>query len=198
MINECAIYDFETLATTPNAAVTSMALLSFSESRYLTNPYTFDELVSNSSYIKFDVGEQVELLFRDVDKNTVLWWSKQPKETRKQIQPCDDDVSVSELYDFLLKKADCRNNKKVYTRGLNFDSVIMDSVLKATGKVTPFHWGNMRDTKSMIDGMAWGTQLKNDFIPPGLKDFEKHNPRHDIAMDVMRMQYIAKTIFGDD
>lgn len=197
MINECAIYDFETLAQTPNAVVTSMALLSFSESRYLEDPYTFDELVSLSSYIKFDVSEQVKTYKRYVDQDTVMWWSKQSKEARKQILPSDKDVSIDALYDFLLKKGNCSDNKKVYTRGLNFDSVIMDSVLLACGKTTPFHWGNMRDTKSMIDGLAFGSGLKNTFVPPTITTFEQHNPQHDVAMDVMRMQFLVRSMYGD-
>lgn len=196
MINECAIYDFETLAQTGNAVVTSMGLLSFSESRYVENPYTFDELVSLSRYIKFDVSEQVKTYNRHVDQDTVMWWSKQSKEARKQILPSDKDVSIVALYEFLLKNGNCADNKKVYTRGLNFDSIIMDSVLRDCNQVTPFHWGNMRDTKSMIDGLAYGSNLKNTFIPPGITTFEQHNPQHDVAMDVMRMQFLVRSMLG--
>ena len=47
----------------------------------------------------------------------------------------------------------------------------------------------------MIEGMSFGMKLDNGFTPSGLENqFIKHDPRHDIAMDVMRMQLLAQAI----
>jgi len=57
------------------------------------------------------------------------------------------------------------------------------------------HWRIIRDTRSMIEGMSYGMDIKNDFMPSALESkFVKHDPRHDIVMDVMRMQLLARAI----
>jgi hypothetical protein len=47
----------------------------------------------------------------------------------------------------------------------------------------------------MIEGMSWGTDMDNGYIPEGLAaKFIAHDPRHDIVMDVMRMQELARAL----
>ena len=195
-MNECVIYDFETLSQDQrNGVVSSFALLNFSESRYIDNPYTYEELVDACKYIKFDVEEQITVYRRRIDKATVDWWHEQGPEARKQIKPSDEDVSISKLYDFLVGNIDLKNHKKAYTRGNTFDPVFLQSVLASCGKIDPMHWRTIRDTRSMIEGMAYGIAIDNGFEIKELKDkFVKHNPCHDIAMDVMRMQTLAQVL----
>ena len=200
MMNECCIFDFETLSNKPNnGVVTSFALLPFSESRYVSNPYTYDELLANCKYIKFDVEEQVKVYGRKMTKDTIDWWNEQGAEAKKQITPSADDVSISKLYDFIIESVDCKNLKKHYTRGNTFDPIFLESVLASCGKENPMHWRTVRDTRSMIEGMSFGMNVDNDFMPGDLeKRFVKHDPRHDIAMDVMRMQMLAQAILNYD
>ena len=48
----------------------------------------------------------------------------------------------------------------------------------------------------MLDGMCWGSSLDNKFIPKEYEEkFVHHDPRHDIVMDVMRMQTVARYIY---
>ena len=59
----------------------------------------------------------------------------------------------------------------------------------------PYPWWIIRDTRSMLDGMLWGSGIDNKFIPDGLEEkFVHHDPRHDIVMDVMRMQTVASAL----
>lgn len=195
-MNECVIYDFETLSNKPlNGVVTSFALLSFSEKRYIENPYSYEELLDSCKYIKFDVMEQINVFGRKTEKSTVEWWASQSKEAQKQIRPSSNDRSISELYQFLLDNIDLKNHKKAFTRGNTFDPIFMDSVLASCGKVNPMHWGTIRDTRSMIEGMAFGLDIDNGFMINQHKDkFVKHDPCHDIVMDVLRMQMLANSI----
>lgn len=195
-MNECVIYDFETLSQDQQrGVVTSLALLSFTETRYVSDPYTYDELLANCKYIKFDVEEQVKSFKRTITKETVDWWAAQGAEARKQIAPSKDDVSIRELYKFLCDNIDLKNHKKAYTRGNTFDPIFLDSLLKQCNASNPMHWRTIRDTRSMIEGMAFGMELDNGFTPAELKDiFVKHDPCHDIAMDVIRMQLLAQAI----
>jgi len=195
-MNECVIYDFETLSQDPQrGVVTSFALLSFSEKRYISNPYTYEQLVESCAYIKFDVEEQIRTYKRKIDKDTIDWWAAQGAEAKKQITPLDTDVSIRDLYKFLCDNIDLKNHKKAYTRGNTFDPIFLDSLLKQSSVTNPMHWGSIRDTRSMIEGMSFGMDLDNGFMPGDLeKKFVKHNPCHDIAMDVMRMQLLAQAI----
>jgi hypothetical protein len=71
----------------------------------------------------------------------------------------------------------------------------MDWLLKESNKVNPMHWGSIRDTRSFIDGLAYGSKLNNKFIPEGLQSkFVEHDPCHDIVMDVMRMQTLIQAV----
>jgi len=197
-MNECTIYDFETLGQDQqHSVVLSFAILSFSESRYVSNPYTYEELLANTKYIKFNVEEQVKVYKRTITKETLDWWAEQGKDAQEsQLKPSPNDKSISELYQFIVDNIDVANHEKAFTRGNTFDPIFLDSVLANCGKVNPMHWGSIRDTRSYIEGMSFGSGLKNSFVPSEelQAKFVKHDPRHDIVMDVMRMQTLAQAI----
>lgn len=194
------IFDFESLSSDPvRACALNMALLSFDEERLGSdNPYTYDELLDNVKYIKFDVAEQVKKYNREIQDSTLAWWSLQPKDAQKVLKPSSEDRSISELYDFLIENVDFKNLKMYYTRGNNFDPVIMSELLYVTGKHNPFvpFW-IVRDMRSLIQGMTYGHGIKNTFIPeiPGIEEkFVKHDCRHDVVMDIMRYQFLAQLL----
>lgn len=195
-MSECVIYDFETLSQDQcKGVVTSFAMLCFSEKRYTEDPYTYDELLNMCKYIKFDVEEQVKFYGRKVSKETIQWWSEQGEEAKKQIRPSKNDVSIDQLYEFISKNCDASKIKKSFTRGNTFDPIFLDFLMKDTSSPSPFHWRTVRDTRSTIEGMSFGMDLDNGFMPGDLvSKFVKHDPRHDIAMDVMRMQMLAQAI----
>lgn len=197
-LDDCTIFDFETLSNRPEDGVAlSMAMLNYSETRFTHMPYTYDELLNNCKFIKFDVESQVTTFGRKIKQDTLEWWGKQSKEAQKQLKPSTDDVSITELYDFFaLHKA--TNLKKVFSRRNTFDPVFITSLMEATGNPMPYAWWDVRDTISFIEGVSFGSGLKNNFIPEGLDEhFVAHDPRHDIAMDVMRMQTVVQAAFGE-
>lgn len=195
-MNDCVIYDFETLGQDQqNSVVISFAMLPFTEKRYIEDPYTYDELVSSCKYIKFDVEDQVTNFNRTINKETVEWWNSQGVEAKKQIRPSNEDVSIHALYEFIINNCECTKIKKSYTRGNTFDPMFLQYLMIQTGHQDPFHWRTVRDTRSMIEGMSFGMKLDNGFTPGELTSkFVKHDPCHDVAMDVMRMQLLAQAI----
>lgn len=195
-MNNCVIYDFETLGQDQRkSAVLSLALLSYDESRFTENEYSYDELLNNCKYIKFNVDEQANKYGRSVSKETIDWWLAQGDEARKQLAPSENDESIDTLHAFLMENIDFKTLKKAFTRGNTFDPIFLDSVLENCGTKNPMHWRIIRDTRSMIEGMSYGMNIKNDFMPSALEaKFVKHDPRHDIVMDVMRMQLLARAI----
>lgn len=197
MNNECVIYDFETLSQDQiNGVVLSFAMINYSEERFIKQPYTYQELVNSAKFIKFNVEEQVKVYKRKIDNATLEWWKEQPKEAQQsQLKPSSEDKSITELYSFFIDNADPSNIKKVYTRGNTFDPIFFEYIMKQVGKEDPYPWWTVRDTRSLIDGMTWGLDINNKFIPEGLEEnFVKHDPRHDVAMDVMRMQTLAQAL----
>ena len=195
-MNECVIYDFETLSQDPaRGVVISFAILVYSETRFASNAYTYEELLKDSKVIKFNVEEQVRTYKRTVSKDTINWWKDQNKEAQKQLAPSANDVSIDVTYDFLCANLDLGNIKKSFSRGNTFDPMFLDAILKDCGKVSPIHWASIRDTRSYIEGLSYGSTLKNSFVPEGLAEkFVHHDPRHDIVMDVMRMQTLIQAI----
>jgi|TARA_R110001592_G_scaffold12620_1_gene59750 hypothetical protein len=191
------IYDYETLSSVPaTAPILTMAIYRFEFDRFTSNPYTLDEIVSGSKMHKFDVKEQVQQYGRIIQEDTVKWWSEQDKEVRDaQLAPKDDDLSIRELPGIF--KAIYHKNDLAFTRGNTFDPIITDNILTALGVNPNFHpFYLVRDTRSMIDGMSYGSGLRDSFTPPDLEGVKlnKHDPRVDIALDILRMQSLARAI----
>ena len=191
------IFDFETLSTNRyNCVVVSLAALRFSEDNFTSeNGYLFDELVESANLIKFDVQDQVKNHNRVIDKKTLEWWNQQGPEAKKQLIPSDQDQSITELYDFFISiRGNTTFKSKVYTRGNNFDPIIFENIMDQLHKPHPYSFWELRDTRSIIEGLSWGSGLKNSFMPEGCDNFIHHDPVHDIVLDVMRMQTLVRAI----
>jgi len=193
------IYDFETLGTDPkNSVVLSVAALVYDEERLLNNPYTFEELLSETKEIKFSVADQVKNHRMRIDPNTMAWWKKQSDEARRVLEPSLDDKPLSDIVEFF-SGFNPGNMKKVYTRGNTFDPIFLGEIYKRLKVPDPFKWWCIRDTRSMIDGLAFGSGISDKFVPPEYKAiFIAHNAKHDIVIDVIRMQTLVQKLFGDD
>jgi hypothetical protein len=194
---KAVIYDYETLSSVPaEAPVVAMSIYNFDMDRFTSNPYTLEEIVDNAGFYKFEVSEQVQKLGRKIDQRTLDWWMEQDKAVRDaMIVPKPDDISVTKLSEIF--KSHYNKGDLVFTRGNTFDPIITDFMLKAMG-MNPnlHHFADIRDTRSYIDGMSYGSNLINSFTPPELegKPLNKHDPRVDIALDILRMQSLAKAI----
>lgn len=199
MSGDSVIYDFETLSTDRiKGIVTCIAGIRFSEDRYLSdNPYTFAELAESAQFMKFDVLSQAEHYGRQMSKSTIDWWRQQPKKVQEQlVEPSDSDVPLTEIKTFFDQLIGNHETvSKVYSRGNTFDPILVSYIFSDIGAEQPYPFWKDRDTRSMIEGLSYGADLKNSFMVPGLENqFIAHDPRHDIAMDVMRMQYILRLL----
>ena len=47
--------------------------------------------------------------------------------------------------------------------------------------------------RSLIEGMSYGSGIKNNFMPPTVNDHDVvlHDPRYDIALDVLRIATLS-------
>jgi hypothetical protein len=195
-LDDCMIFDFETLSNKPNTGVAlSLATLNYSEARFTSDmPYTYLDLVDRCHFIKFDVEGQVKAFGRKIQKDTLEWWGKQNAEAQKVLNPSKADQSITELYSFMVLNKPT-NLEKVFTRRNTFDPIFMSSLMECTGNPEPYECWLVKDTISYIEGMTYGSGLKNNFMPEGCEEhFVHHDPRHDIALDVMRMQSVIQAI----
>lgn len=190
------IYDFETLSNDAfNGVVLNIAAIKFDEKRFISKPYTFEELIDSAKYMKFNVEEQVRKYGRVIKQSTLDWWKEQGPQAQKQVRPSKDDVSISELYEFLSLEVQIQNCDKVYTRGNTFDPILVATIMQQIGREDPTRWWTVRDTRSLFEGMTYGHGIRSSFIPEGLEGvFMAHDAKHDVAMDVMRFQYLARLL----
>jgi len=199
-MDNAVIYDFETLSQrASDAALVSCAVMSFDMEVLKNNGYTYEELLSKTSYIKLNVQDQVKNWNRKIQQSTLDWWAKQDKEAISKIKPSKDDVPLVEFLDWFLDKTpDTKQVKYYFTRNNTFDPVIMESICFAMGQPIPYMWWKIRDTKSFIMGLAYELNIRDDFIPPDCEGkYVKHDPSHDIVLDVMRLQILLHSKFGE-
>ena len=192
------IYDFETLSQNAfNGVVLSVAGIEYDEKRFLENPYHYSELLDMCEYVKFDVKDQVKY-GRKVEKGSLDWWKKQSASAQKQLLPSENDVPIT-VFPKFLETLNIKRAKKVFTRGNAFDPVFTRSILDSLDIEDPTPWWALRDVRSYIDGFTFGTDINHDFIPKELVDeFVQHDPIHDVAMDVIRMQFLIRTMYGEE
>lgn len=190
------IYDFETLGQNPRSApVLSVAMIRFNPSRFLPNPYTMEEILRTAVYAKFDVKSQVEEFGSKIEQETLDWWKSQSKAAQQsQLAPKKDDLDIRELP--AIFEENLPEKAVVYTRGNTFDPIFLKNWTEKLKVAPVYPWWADRDTRSLIDGMAWGSGLNNKFIPEGIDESEYplHDPRVDIALDIMRIQSLAQAI----
>jgi len=193
------IYDIETLSQDQyRGVIVSMALLEFDLNRLkYGKPYTWEGLLEDVQLVKFDVESQVKKHGRHIAPDTLNWWKDQPPSAQKQLAPRKDDVSLSELYSWFISNVTGPVDV-AYTRSNTFDPVFIQFACEQFGDTMPHPWWVTRDTRSTIDGMAWGEDINNKFIPEGLEEkFIAHDPAHDIVMDVMRIQYLSRILVDE-
>ena len=193
------IYDFETLSTDVyRGVIVNIAGTQFDETRFKSNPYTFDELVDNTKLMKFDVEEQVKVYDRKIKPSSLEWWKKQDPEVKALLNPSDEDVSISELPNFMINELQTPIAKRVWSRGNTFDPMLVQFVFEQLGIEDPTPFWVIRDVRSYIEGFTYGTEIRNNFMPNDVTTFKAHNPIHDVAMDVYRLQFLVRTMYGED
>lgn len=197
------IFDFETLAATPDAAVVDMAILVFNN-----NPYkvpTFSELVSQGMRLKFNISSQKG--HRRFDPDTIEWWKTQSESARKNLVPLDTDIQVEEMFqkvvDFLHEKGFNKRTGQGWCRGLSFDFPIMYDIIRKQHNVhsmlglEPCNFWNQRDIRTAIEATLMIRGKTNVPLPNGVLDgFVKHDSIHDCAADVLQLLYAKRYAMG--
>lgn len=200
------IGDYETLSQDQFTCIAfNYAYFLFDWDRFTKNPYTAEELLDSIQVAKFDVSEQKKLGWK-TQKKTVEWWMSQEKEVKMQALPSEDDIT---LEDFKNKLNYYLNGIKVnnyWNRGCDFDPVIFKRMMIAADNEEIFeknlpYWSLM-DVRSFINGST-DFKYRNDFVPMEDEDkwnriFKKHNSKHDVMADILRLQIVTRLRNGLD
>lgn len=138
MTNELMV-DLETMAVTPNAVVLTLGAVKF-------NPY--GNGVSDSLYMRINIDDQ-DLLGREVDPNTLDWWSQQSPAVMEEAFSDQDRVPFAEAMDRFHKFAwGC---SAFWSHGATFDLVIIENIFRQLGKPIPWNFWQMRCSRTIFD-----------------------------------------------
>lgn len=200
--------DFETLATSPDAMLVSMAMVHFPDvgeeaewEKLFESGDVFNELVTkNSKYIKFELSSQKGL--RVANKETIDWWKKQGSEASIQLLKSDDDVTLEEalpiIVDFFKENFDSKTDL-LYSRGNAFDISMFENYLVQQNYVPfgLFKFWNARCVRTDIGSTLMSRKLDRCHVRKDiLKGFIEHNPIHDCCKDILMMYYAQQYTLG--
>ncbi len=130
--------DIETLATSNDAALVSIAAVRFD----LTTG-----IVGDSVYFKIDKQSCIDFGLR-VDADTVDWWMRQNKEVQEQFLTTEDRVELPQaLIDF---HTFFEIEDYVWGNGINFDCEILRTAYKVTDLPLPWNHFNERDVRTLV------------------------------------------------
>lgn len=198
-----AVADSETLGRWDDAIVLSFAAVIAD----LTKRRTLQELVDNHCiFIKLDAKEQ-ERLGRKKEQNVVEWWlgneKRNPSEEARRVSlyPTADDRSIFDL----------SSEISLQTKSLGIDPRTIDwcdrnlfdlrkaqHIIEVTcGQFSSEPW----DYHHVFDVVSWlrGVGVQDRYAgmkPWEIEGFVYHDPRHDAALDFLRIQWVLETHMG--
>lgn len=187
--------DSETLTRWDDAIILSVAAVT----EDITVPWSFQELVDRAWFAKLDATEQSKA-GRKADTHTKSWWGQQSEEAKRMsLYPSPDDLQMEQLYRSLdthledkPKELGVERKEIEYADRNLFDFRKLQHMFEVTmGKEVLWNYHNLRDFTTMLESLGdkrYGRIYPND-IPPRF-GFIYHDPRHDAALDWLRVQDI--------
>ena len=130
--------DIETLGTTPNSIIVSIAAVKFN----FKNDEMEEFLINCDAKSSKKYGMIAE-------KETLEWWAEQPKEVRSAwlSNSILIDDALEALNDFI--GTDWKN-VVWWCNGANFDYPLLEWTYKATGRPVPWKYWNLRDVRTVF------------------------------------------------
>lgn len=132
--------DIETLGTRPGAIVLSAAFVRFSDEAHMT--------------LNLSIPDQ-QALGLEQDESTLQWWRDQEAKTpgawaRATENPLPLAVALPYIATWL-NWARGTDNFQIWCHGATFDCPLMQEVYRRAGIELPWHWGAVRDTRTLYD-----------------------------------------------
>jgi hypothetical protein len=162
--------DLETMAVSPDAVVLTLGAVHF-------NPY--GNGYSDKLYLRFDLDDQ-DKLGREIDPNTLDWWSKQDPKVMEEAFSPDDRVPLVDAMDQFHKFAwGCT---AFWAHGSLFDIAILENLYRQLVRTPPWQYWQIRDTRTIFD-LGWDPDM-----PQASK--------HDALQDAIRQSVGVQNIYS--
>jgi len=131
--------DLETMAVSPDAVVLTLGAVHF-------NPY--GNGYSDKLYIRFNLDDQ-DKLGREIDPETISWWSKQDPKVMEEAFSPDGRVPLADAMDQFHKFAwGCT---AFWAHGSLFDIAILENLYRQLERTPPWQYWQIRDTRTIFD-----------------------------------------------
>lgn len=144
--------DIETLGVHYDAAIASIGAVTFRRD----HPF---EIGAEKTFLR-NITLQSNLdAGRKVDGPTIDWWFKQSQAARDALHNPPQIALRRALHEFRNWFNEMDGVSCVWSHGVTFDVVILDDAFKGQGMKTPWHWRDVRDTRTLFDiaelGPGW-------------------------------------------
>jgi hypothetical protein len=138
-MTKALMVDLETMAVSPNAVVLTLGAVKF-------NPY--GNGYEDKLYLRLNLDDQ-DKMGREIDPNTLDWWSKQDPVVMEEAFSEGNRVSVVDAMDQFHKFAwGC---DAFWSHGATFDLIILQDIYRALNKPLPWNFWSLRDTRTLFD-----------------------------------------------
>jgi len=184
------MFDVETLDTESTTVILSAALCYFD----VTKKPSFEQLVEDSVFVKFNVNEQRDGMNRTMSKDTLQWWSEQSDHARKKsFTPSEEDVPARlgiEILHRYVEQHDPKQQCQFWARG-SLDQMCIDSLARSLGMDVIAPYWAWRDVRTAVDCLCGTSNGYADVDFEGFNRYNvvKHDPVHDCALDAMMLMY---------
>lgn len=155
--------DIETYSTKNNAAILTLGAVKFNRNSGVIG---LDEM--DTFYRRIDL-ESNKTYGRDINEDTLLWWSTQPEEARVEMESDENRIPLKQALQEFNKWF--KGSEYIWSHGDDFDTVIVNSAMQDCGLETPWKFWNTRDTRTLYDLAG----VRNYHLPQN----SKHHALHD-------------------
>ena len=173
--------DLETLSTSNNAAILTMAAIKF-DPHADYRKVTVDQLPPNQVFYKridLDSCLKIGLVTND---ETINWWGTQPKEAQEEAFSEDNRMDISKAMRMLNSFA--FGIKQPWSHGSCFDLMIIEEVCRRLELGVRWNYYNIRDTRTLFD---LG-------VDPKMPKADKHHALHDAFRQVIGVQNVMREL----
>lgn len=161
--------DLETLAVSPNAVILSLGAVHF-------DPWSTGHI--DEIYFRINIDDQ-DRLGREIDTNTIDWWSKQDPEVMEEAFNPNGRISLVDAMNHFHKFAWGCN--AFWSHGSTFDLVIIENVYRQLNKSVPWQYWQLRDTRTLF-GLGHDPEMTKE-------------SKHDALADAIRQAQGVQNIY---
>lgn len=134
--------DCETLATSNDAVILSIAAVCF-------DPFQIDYNPEDWPTLDILVETDISQVDRHIDPKTVSWWGNQEKRVIDRVFSPDNRLPLSKALDEVTKFT--RGKSRLWAQGITFDFGILENAYKSLDKSYPWEYWKLRDSRTILD-----------------------------------------------